>query len=183
MPKKLKKWQDSDMEPEINKEMANEFVISITNKQCVEGQIEELTLVTTGSYLERAGKRYIVYREYDQESGRSQTSTLKIDSTRENKMVSLIRHGSGRHTNLILESGKRHLCQYGTTYGDITLGVFTLRVDDQLSSQGGNLRVEYTLDINSNLSSTNSISISVRENLPQESERVNHLENQSQSVS
>ena len=84
MPKKLKKWQDSDMEPEINKEMANEFVISITNKQCVEGQIEELTLVTTGSYLERAGKRYIVYREYDQESGRSQTSTLKIDSTREN---------------------------------------------------------------------------------------------------
>ena len=136
--------------------MENNYLISITNKQCIEGKIEEISLTTTGSYTEKNGKRYIVYREYDQHNQVSQTSTLKIAEN----TVSLIRHNSDRYdTNLVLENGKRHLCQYGTPYGDITLGVFTTKLEDSLTDTGGDLMVEYLLDINTSLSSVNSIII------------------------
>ena len=143
--------------------MENNYLISITNKQCIEGKIEEISLTTTGSYTEKNGKRYIVYREYDQHNQVSQTSTLKIAEN----TVSLIRHNSDRYdTNLVLENGKRHLCQYGTPSGDLTLGVFTTKLEDSLTDTGGDLMVEYLLDINTSLSSVNSIIISVKENKP-----------------
>ena len=93
----------------------------------------------------------------------SQTSTLKIAEN----IVSLIRHNSDHYnTNLVLENGKRHLCQYGTPYGDITLGVFTTKLEDSLTDTGGDLMIEYLLDINTSLSSVNSITISVKEKKP-----------------
>lgn len=143
--------------------MQENYLISIVNRQCVEGQVEETALTTTGSYTERNGKHYIVYREYDQHNQVSQTSTLKIDKN----CVSLIRNNADSyHTNLILENGKRHLCQYGTPYGDITLGVFTTKLVDSLTDRGGDLTIEYLLDVNTSLSSVNQITISVRENDP-----------------
>ena len=143
--------------------MEQNYLINITNKQRIENQTEEITLTTKGSYTMRNGKRYIQYREYDQEAKNGQTSTLKIDGTGETKIVSLIRHSNGSETNLILEQGKRHLCQYGTPYGNMTLGVFTSRIDDSLTDDGGKIEVEYTLDVNTNLSSVNAITITVKE--------------------
>ncbi len=66
-------------------------------------------------------------------------------------------------TRLILEKGKRHLCQYDTGYGSLMVGVFTSSFESTLNEQGGSLRVRYTLDINSSLSSNNEISIIVKE--------------------
>lgn len=145
--------------------MDEKYLISICNQQKVEGETEELTLTTRGSYVKKDGKRYIMYREFDQETQKGQTSTLKIDDSGENTVVSLIRHDAATNskTNLILEQGKRHLCQYGTPFGCLTLGVFTSRIDDQLSDNGGSIAVEYTLDVNTNLSSTNAIIITVKE--------------------
>lgn len=144
--------------------MEENYLIEITNKQQIDDQVEEISLTTKGSYLEKNGKRYIVYREFDQEGKKGQTSTLKIDNTGENKIVSLIRHGANNtKTNLILEQGKRHLCQYGTPYGSITLGVFTSCIKDTLQDHGGTIEVEYTLDVNTNLSSVNAIKIQVKE--------------------
>ena len=145
------------------KHMQENYLISITNKQCVEGRIEEFNLTTTGSYLERNGKRYIVYQEYDENCEVEQTSTLKISEN----TVSLLRHNQDVcHTNLILENGKRHLCQYGTPYGEVMMGIFTTKLVDSLTDEGGDLTVEYLLDVNSSLSSVNSLTISVKENQP-----------------
>jgi uncharacterized beta-barrel protein YwiB (DUF1934 family) len=69
----------------------------------------------------------------------------------------------GDNTRLILENGKRHLCQYDTGYGNMMIGIFTSRLDSELGDAGGSLQVSYTLDINSNLSSLNELSITVKE--------------------
>ena len=66
-------------------------------------------------------------------------------------------------TRLILEKGKRHLCQYDTGYGTLMVGVFTSSFDSTLDASGGSLQVRYTLDINSALSSNNEILITVKE--------------------
>ncbi|MDD5953080.1 MAG: DUF1934 domain-containing protein [Oscillospiraceae bacterium] len=144
--------------------MEEKYLIEITNRQRIEDTVEEFTLTTKGAYVLRDGKRYIVYREFEQENQTEQTSTLKVDATGDHEIVSLIRntpqHG---RTNLVLEQGKRHLCQYGTAFGCLTLGVFTSRIDDQLTDTGGTIEMEYTLDVNTNLSSINAITIKIKE--------------------
>ena len=43
------------------------------------------------------------------------------------------------------------------------VGVFTSSFSSHLNEQGGSLRVRYTLDINSSLSSNNEISVTIKE--------------------
>ena len=113
-----------------------------------------------GTYAEKGGNRYIIYQEYDQETGQPmQTSTLKITP---NHAITLMRNNANR-TNLILEEGKRHLCQYGTQFGSMMLGVFTKLVKIDLNDQGGSLQANYTLDLDTNLASENEIIITVKE--------------------
>ena len=85
---------------------------------------------------------------------------MKVEE-QENR-VTLIRGGI-QGTRLILEKGKRHLCQYDTGYGTFMVGVFTSSIRCRLGEKGGSIDVNYTLDINSDLSSINEISITVKE--------------------
>ena len=69
---------------------------------------------------------------------------------------------SGTATRLILEKGRRHLCLYDTGYGMLTVGVFTSQLDSSLGEKGGRVDIKYTLDIDSNLSSSNEITVEVK---------------------
>jgi uncharacterized beta-barrel protein YwiB (DUF1934 family) len=140
--------------------MQENYLISIKGRQRVDDETGEVELTTFGSYVRRGDSRYIVYKEYTSEDkNRTRTSILKVDG--ENK-VTLMRGGEDS-TRLILERGKRHLCQYDTEYGNMMIGVFTSRVQSELNDLGGKLEVSYTLDINSNLSSQNEIFITIKE--------------------
>ena len=83
---------------------------------------------------------------------------LKVDG---GNTVTLMRGGG--NTRLILEKGKRHQCQYDTGFGALLVGVFTSEVDSRLHDKGGELAVNYTLDINADLSSINEILITIKE--------------------
>jgi uncharacterized beta-barrel protein YwiB (DUF1934 family) len=145
--------------------MKEDFLISIRGRQQVDNETGEIELTTLGSYVKRGNSRYIVYKEYtdDQNTAHAaqipQTSVLKIDA---DSRVTLMRGGADS-TRLILEQGKRHLCQYDTGFGNLMVGVFTSNVSNKLNDKGGNLEVNYTLDINSSLSSLNEIFITVKE--------------------
>ena len=139
--------------------MQENYMISIVGKQQVDGETGGIRIDTLGSYVKKGDHWYIAYKEYDEDDpNRYQTSILKIES---GEKVTLMRDNSA--TRLILEKGKRHLCQYDTGYGSLMVGVFTSSFESTLNEQGGSLRVRYTLDINSSLSSNNEISIIVKE--------------------
>lgn len=140
--------------------MQENYLISIVGLQKVDGETGEIKLTTLGSYITKGTNRFIVYKEYDAENNNAaRTSILKVES--ENK-VTLMRGGS-ENTRLILEKGKRHLCQYNTGYGNLMVGIYTNEVDCKLSDSGGTLEINYTLDINANLSSINELYITVKE--------------------
>ena len=139
--------------------MEENYLISIVGRQDYGGEAGEIRLKTLGSYRERAGCRYISYQEYDAEAQLAQTTVLKVEADR---CVTLMRGGAGR-TRLILEKGRRHLCQYSTGYGDLMVGVFTSSIRSTLGDAGGELEVVYTLDINADLYSLNQIQITVKE--------------------
>lgn len=140
--------------------MQENYLISIRGRQKVDDEVGEIELTTLGSYVKRGSSRYIVYKEYtSEEQNRSRTSILKVDG---DSRVTLMRAGADS-TRLILENGKRHLCQYDTEFGNMMIGVFTSRLHSELNDGGGSLEVSYTLDINSALSSLNEIFITVKE--------------------
>ena len=137
--------------------MKEDYLISIIGRQKVDGESGEVRLTTRGSYTVKGNSRYIVYQEYDEDSQLSpQTSILKVED-QENRVTLM------DGTRLILEKGKRHLCQYDTGYGSLVVGVFTSTLRSSLGEKGGRVDINYTLDINSDLSSINEISITVKE--------------------
>ncbi len=140
--------------------MQENYLISIIGRQKLDDETGEIEVTTLGSYVKRGDSRYIVYKEYDAENkGSPQTSVLKVDG---DSKVTLMR-GGAESTRLILENGKRHVCPYDTGYGCMMIGVFTSKVKSELDDAGGKLEVNYSLDINSSLSSVNEILITVKE--------------------
>lgn len=137
--------------------LKDDYNINIIGKQVYEEDSGEITLSTTGTYTERGGARFIAYKEYDEENPKlSYTSVLKVEPDK----VTMMRAGSA--TRLILERGRRHFCLYDTGYGTLTVGVFTSELSSSLEKKGGSLRIKYTLDIDSNLSSQNEIQVQIR---------------------
>lgn len=139
--------------------MLNEdFWISIVGKQKYEDDEGVIMVDTVGSYTKKGKVRYIAYKEYDDDNpGVSHTAVLKIE---DDKVVTMSKAGTGTH--LILEKGRRHSCLYDTAMGQLSMGVFTSELKNELTDSGGRLRVHYTLDIDSCLSSKNELSIEVR---------------------
>lgn len=139
--------------------MRENYWINIVGRQKIDDEVGEITLTTLGSYVTKGDTRYIVYKEYDPDrNNQAVTSVLKVER---GNSVTLMR-GAG-NTRLILEKGKRHQCQYDTGAGALLVGVFTSEVDSRLNDKGGELEVNYTLDINADLSSINHILITVKE--------------------
>ncbi len=139
--------------------LKEDYDINIIGRQDYTGldEVGEISLNTTGSYTAKGGTRFIAYKEYDAENPKvSCISVLKVEPDK----VTMMR--SGTATRLILEKGRRHLCLYDTGYGMLTVGVFTSQLDSSLGEQGGRVDIKYTLDIDSNLSSSNEITVEVK---------------------
>ena len=140
--------------------MQKEYIISVTGIQTVDSEKDKIEVITTGEYILKNGHRYIKYKEYDNENPNfSQDAVVKVES---DDKVSIIRMGE-RPSRLILENGVRHQCHYHTIMGDIMMGVYTSKIDNQLTDNGGSLSVRYQLDFFSDHVSDNEIIITVKE--------------------
>ncbi len=140
--------------------MQKEYIISVTGIQTVDSEKDKIEVITTGEYILKNGHRYIKYKEYDNENPNfSQDAVVKVES---DDKVSIIRMGE-RPSRLILENGVRHQCHYRTIMGDIMMGVYTSKIDNQLTDNGGSLSVRYQLDFFSDHVSDNEIIITVKE--------------------
>lgn len=137
------------------------YLISVTGIQEVDGERDKIELTTVGSYMINSrGNTYIGYKEYDEDNPAiSSNNVVKVES--DNK-VTIIR-GGGAQTRLILEKGRRHQCHYRTIMGDLMIGVFTDTINNNLTDKGGKLHVSYELDFNNEFISKNEFYIDVKE--------------------
>lgn len=140
--------------------MKENFLITVTGTQIVDGEKETIKLTTAGEFSFDGHKYYIRYREYDNED-----PNVYFDNTvevQDNDIVTVIRNGAA-NSRLTLERGRRHLCHYNTMFGDLMVGVFAGMIENNLSKKGGILQASYTLDFNAGLVSKNEIHIKVTE--------------------
>lgn len=139
--------------------MQQDFIINIVGKQYLDGEQDKIEVMTLGHYTQKNGHRYIIYKEYEDEGGEGEkTTVVKVEN---DSRVSIIRPGAYQ-SRLLLELGRRHQCHYRTIAGDLMIGVFTDRIAMELDDEGGSLDVSYSLDFNSDMASRNEFHIDVK---------------------
>lgn len=140
--------------------MEEKYILSVTGKQTVDGQSDTIELKTSASYVTKNGNRYITYKEYDANCPNQVfRTTVKIDKE---GIVTILKGGTERH-HLVLEKGVRHKCEYYTSFGSLSLGIYTDSVRNELDDNGGELEVHYSIDIQAELASINELHLKLKE--------------------
>ena len=145
---------------ERKENMDENYILSVTGKQTVDGQSDKIELQTPAAYMIKNGTRYITYKEYDASCpDRVFRTTVKVD---QDGIVTIMKGGTEKH-HLILEKGVRHKCEYVTSFGSLSLGIYTESVRNNLNDNGGELEVCYSIDIGAELASTNELHLKIKE--------------------
>lgn len=117
----------------------------------------ETELMTEGTMENDGGVWKITYEDSDATGFEGATTTITADG---DSLVSIMRTGTA-NSNLVIEAGKKHFCLYGTPFGDLTVGIYTHKIENSLSENGGKLYLKYTLDVNSAYMSDNEIYLDI----------------------
>ena len=141
--------------------LENKYLISVEGTQVIDGERETEELTTTAEYSERGGKKLIKYREYGASEENPEFIVSNLIRLEENK-VTLTKRYEGRTGQMIFECDKRHQCMYANEVGNLTIGIYTETINDDISSEGGTLEIDYTIDFNGGFESENHIFITLK---------------------
>ena len=140
--------------------MMKDVIISISGEQGIDSDSDTIELTTVGRFGEKNGSYYLTYDETEMLGMGGAVKTgiyIKPD-----KSVVLQRTGAVE-SRLVVEQGKRSICCYYTSAGELLIGIFGERVKTDLTPKGGEISMKYTIDSDLRLISRNSVKISVRE--------------------
>lgn len=85
-----------------------------------------------------------------------------VVTCKDDNKVSICRTGPW-NTDLYMEVGKRHNCQYETEFGSMFMGIYAEHIAADMSETGGTLDFTYTIDMNGDFVSRNTLHITVKE--------------------
>ena len=120
------------------------MIISIQGKQSFEDSGEEtIELVTEGRLDEDGQAGYTLsYQESELTGLEGTTTVVQVDGGR----VTLLREGN-INSQMVFEEGERHLSMYETPYGSLSVGILTRRMRSTLGETGGDLEIDYAIEI------------------------------------
>ena len=124
--------------------MTDNVIISIKGKQLyTDAGADEMELVTAGELRREGEGRYTIsYQETELTGLEGTTTVVQVDGPR----VTLLREGS-INSQMVFEEGQRHLSMYETPYGSLSVGVHTHRMRSTLGEGGGDLEIDYAIEI------------------------------------
>lgn len=137
--------------------MKNNSMITMKSIQSVHGDSTETELMTRGMYKINDDSFLISYEDTEATGFKGSVTEISVKADR---YASVIRSGNSS-SDLIMEKGKKHHCQYHTPYGAMDIGIYTHFIKNNLQKDGGTLHLKYTLDINSSYMSDNEIIVTV----------------------
>ena len=140
----------------------NNVIISIRGQQAYQGADEEsVELVTEGLLRPECGGYTLSYQESEVTGMAGTLTTFQI----EKDCITLIRAGEV-NSQMVFQEGRRHLSMYETPYGQLALGVNTRRMRADLNDKGGDIEIDYNIEIDHRVAGVNAFQISVREKKP-----------------
>ncbi|MBE5812339.1 MAG: DUF1934 domain-containing protein [Clostridiales bacterium] len=111
----------------------------------------ELTTPGTIEYLDEGCK--IVYEESELTGMKGTTTTIIVDKS---GRVTLNREGT-TNSCLVFEEGQRHMSYYDIGEGAFTISVYTEYLEADINKIGGEIEIEYVLEIDNKVMGSNNI--------------------------
>ena len=141
--------------------MKKEALITITGKQNYGDDNDKIEMTTVGT-IEETDDCYIIrYNEEQDPPKRPIRATLHI--SKDEQKVEMLKAGA-YGSLLIIERSKRNLCNYGTQYGDMLMGIYGRTIENNYGEEEGTFLFGYDIDINGAVSSRNEVTINFKIN-------------------
>ncbi len=134
-----------------------EVIIDIKGTQGIGSEKEVIEFSTVGE-IKQTDKGYTLFYDEGEITGSKNRTVLTVDGS---NTVVLERKGE-TPSKLIIQKGVRNNCYYSTPYGNLVIGIFGEEVISKLNTQGGKLKMCYTIDQNLQQISRNEVEIAVR---------------------
>ena len=139
--------------------MEKKVIITVSGTQCLEDQEQEdIELRTEGAY-EYAGDTGSFRYDESEITGREGTTTEFQFSPAE---VVISRKGTFA-SRMVFVEGRKNVFLYETPYGSATLGVDTHKLTNKLGEHGGELNIDYTLQLDRMMVSRNRFLVKIKE--------------------
>lgn len=139
----------------------DKILLKITGSQLIDNQKDKLELTTIGSFEEKKDAYIINYKEEQEPPEPPVSVSVKI--SKDEKSVVMTRSGAN-DSCLVIEKSRRNLCNYGTQFGDILMGISGHTVDSEYDGNKGKFLFTYDIDINGALASKNEVIMTFRKN-------------------
>lgn len=140
--------------------MIRDALISINSIQGIDDEVDTIEFVTDGRFGVKDGSYYISYDESRMLDTGDEVKTniyIKPDDS-----VILQRSGTVK-SKIYIEKGNRNNCFYSTPMGELIIGVYGESIEHNLSDDGGEIKLKYTIDSDFRLVSKNEVNITIRE--------------------
>ncbi len=135
-----------------------DVLITINSTQSMGKESDSMELVTAGKYsVDEDGIR-LSYAESVLTGMQGTTTSFLVKDDE----VVLSRVGSVTSL-MVFRMGQKHNFSHNTPYGELNLKLQTLKLEHQLGESGGDMEIEYDIDLDRMVISRNKFKINVRE--------------------
>ena len=139
--------------------MAQEVMISVKGIQQFDAMDKDsIELVTRGSLDREGGKLTLQYEESELTGLEGTLTTIQVEPER----VTMMRTGQV-NTQMVFQEGRRHLSMYNTPYGAMAVGVNTRHLYAELDEAGGDIEIDYAIEIDHAIVGRNVFRINVKQ--------------------
>ncbi|MEG0441293.1 MAG: DUF1934 domain-containing protein [Oscillospiraceae bacterium] len=135
-------------------------IISIKGNQSFDDcEPEVIELTTRGQLHDEGDDNFTLSYQESPITGLDGTlTTFQVEKSR----ITLLRIGTV-NSQMVFEVGRRHLSMYETPYGPLAIGISTRRMHSSLNADGGDITIDYALEIDNALAGRNLFEINVRD--------------------
>lgn len=139
--------------------MEKDVVISIKGTQRYDNNDPDVIELVTQGRLSREGESYTLsYQESELTGLEGTLTTIQVDG----EQVTLMRVGEFT-SQMVFQEGRRHLSMYNTPYGAMAIGVNTRHLLAELNDQGGDIEIDYSIEIDHALAGRSVFQIKIKE--------------------
>lgn len=141
--------------------MTRDVLIKISGLQTMDGENDNVEVITTGDYFLKNGRHYVVYDEVMDGFEGNVRNLLKISPDKLD-----VRKNGIASAHMVFEQDRKNLTRYATPMGEMIVEVSTNRILLEEQTDSLKVSVDYSLDINySHVSDCNiTVDICSREN-------------------
>lgn len=138
--------------------MNRKVLISVKTVQFLDGQPEEIELITEGEYYKDGNEYFASYDESEISGMEGTKTTMRI----ENDGLAIIRQGT-TNSNLIFKKNIDHVSLYSTPYGSLEVTVKPSKVAIDISETGGKVELAYMMEASGIEPMNNTLELNIKQ--------------------